>query len=117
MMKGRYMMDIHLRRIDASAIKIIDEKAKTNRMTRNELLKQYIEEMSQFDGVKQERKSLDATLNRVADALEMTFKRLENLEDRNIRLYLLLCDSLGFDPKAADLLLNKEYGLSNKEVI
>lgn len=95
-------MDILLRRIDASALKIIDEKAKNNRMTRNELLKRHIEELAQFDGVKLAEKELNTTMKSVEDALEMTYKRLDQLEKQSTKMYLLLSIVLDIDPKEVD---------------
>lgn len=104
-------MDILVRRIDASAMKVIDEKAKNNNMTRNELLKQRIEELATFDGIKQTEREIDATLHKVRDALEMTFNRLDQLEKQSMKMYLLLAVVLEIDPQEVDGYLQNMFEL------
>lgn len=108
-------MDIFLRKIDAGAIKVIDEKAKNNNMTRNELLKNRIEELATFDGIKQTEKEMDSTLNKVGDALEMTFNRLNQLEKRTEKMFFLLCDVSGLDPMEVNQMLDNMIKSKEKE--
>ncbi|ALX49762.1 hypothetical protein AOX59_14980 [Lentibacillus amyloliquefaciens] len=109
-------MDILLRRIDASAMKIIDEKAKNNRMTRNELLKHHIEDLAQFNGVKRAEKELDSTLSRVGDALEITYNRLDQLEKQSMKMHLLLATVLDIDPGETDDYLENMFNINMKEM-
>lgn len=107
-------MEIKIRDVDARAVKVLDEEAKKQKVSRNVLLKRMVEDTVTFDGVKLAEKELDVTVNRVADGLGMIFKRLDHLENRTLKLYLLLCDALGIDPKEADHILDKTFGMDDK---
>ncbi|MGJ9459933.1 hypothetical protein [Oceanobacillus sp. CF4.6] len=107
-------MEIKIRDLDVRAVKVLDEEAKKQKVSRNILLKRMVEDMVRFDGIKLAEKELDVTVSRVADGLEITFKRLDHLEKRTLKLYLLLCDALGFDPKEADHILDQTFGIDDK---
>lgn len=113
--EGDVLMEIKIRDVDVRAVKVLDEAAKKQKVSRNVLLKRMVEDMVKFEGIKLVEKELDVTVSRVADGLEMTFKRLVHLEKRTLKLYLLLCDALGVDPKEADHILDKTFGIDNKD--
>ncbi|MTW87053.1 hypothetical protein F3157_15505 [Virgibacillus dakarensis] len=108
-------MEIKIRDVDVRAVKVLDEEAKKQKVSRNVLLKRMVEDAVKFDGIKLAEKELDVTVNRVADGLDMTFKRLDHLEKRTLNLYLILCDALGLNPKEADHILEKTFDMDNKE--
>lgn len=114
-MEGDDLMEIKIRDVDVRAVKVLDEEAKKQKVSRNVLLKRMVEDMVKFDGVKLVEKELDVTVNRVADGLEMTFKRLNHLEKRILKLYFVLCDALGLDPKEADHILEKTFSIDDKD--
>src|SRR5699024_9903311 len=103
------LMEIKIRDLDVRAIKVLDEEAKNQRVYRNTLLKQIVEDKVKFDGIKGAEKELDVTMNRVADVLEMTYQRLKNLEKQTLKMYLLLCDGLGIDPDRKSTRLNSSH--------
>jgi len=108
-------MEIKIRDVDVRAVKVLDEEAKKQKVSRNVLLKRIVEDTVKFDGVKLAEKELDVTVSRVADGLDMTFRRLEHLEKRMLKMYLLLCDALGFDPNEIEHILDKTFGLDDKD--
>ncbi|OZU88640.1 hypothetical protein CIL03_10110 [Virgibacillus indicus] len=108
-------MEIKIRDLDVRAVKVLDEEAKKQRVSRNVFLKRMVEDTVKFDGIKLAEKELDVTVSRVADGLEMTFKRLNQLEKHTLKLYLLLCDAIGLDPKEADYILEKTFGFDEKD--
>ncbi|HLR67175.1 MAG TPA: hypothetical protein VK105_08585 [Virgibacillus sp.] len=104
-------MEIKIRDVDVRAIKVLDEEAKRQRISRNILLKRIVEDKVKFDGIKGVEKELDVTVNRVADGLEMMYKRLNHLEKQTLKMYLLLCDGLGIDPTEAEDILEKTFDM------
>ncbi|MDY0407199.1 hypothetical protein P5G51_019355 [Virgibacillus sp. 179-BFC.A HS] len=106
-------MEIKIRDVDVRAVKVLDEEAKKQKVSRNILLKRMVEDKVKFDGIKLAEKELNVTVSQVADGLEMTFKRLDHLEKRTLKLYLILCDALGLDPKEADHILEKTFGVDD----
>src|SRR5699024_10788288 len=109
------LMKIKIRDVDVRAIKVLDEEAKNQRVSRNTLLKQIVEDKVKFDGIKGAEKELHVTMNRVADVLEMTYQRLKNLEKQTLKMYLLLCDGLGIDPTEAEGILEKTFDMDSKK--
>ena len=114
-MKRGNLMEIKIRDVDVRAIKVLDEEAKTQKVSRNTLLKRIVEDKVKFDGVKGAEKELDVTMNRVADGLEMTYQRLNHLEKQTLKMYLLLCDGLGIDPAEAEDTLEKTFDMVSKK--
>jgi|SRR5690625_4094693 len=108
-------MEIKIRDVDVRAIKVLDEEAKNQKVSRNVLMKRMVEDAVKYDGVQLAEKELNVTVNRVADGLEMTFKRLDHLEKRMLKMYLLLCDALGFNPNEVEHILDKTFGLDDKD--
>lgn len=102
-------MEIKIRDVDIRAIKVLDEEAKEQNLSRNNLLKRIVEDRAKFDGVKRTEKELDVTLDRVAAGLEMAYQRLDDLEKQTLKTYLLLCDGLGIDPKESENILEKSF--------
>ena len=113
-MEGDDLVEIKIRDVDVRAVKVFDEEAKKQKISRNVLLKRMVEDAVKFDGIKLAEKELDVTVSRVADGLEMTFKRLDHLEKQTLKMYLLLCDALGFDPNEVEHILDKTFGLDDK---
>src|SRR5699024_6913178 len=114
-MKRGDLMEIKIGDVDVRVVKVLDEEAKKQKVSRNVLLKRIVEDTVKFDGVKLAEKELDVTVSRVADGLDMTFRRLEHLEKRMLKMYLLLCDALGFDPNEIEHILDKTFGLDDKD--
>src|SRR5699024_338828 len=112
--EGDDLVEIKIRDVDVRAVKVFDEEAKKQKISRNVLLKRMVEDAVKFDGIKLAEKELDVTVSRVADGLEMTFKRLDHLEKQTLKMYLLLCDALGFDPNEVEHILDKTFGLDDK---
>ena len=109
------LMEIKIRDVDVRAIKVLDEEAKKQKVSRNTLLKQIIEDKVKFDGIKGAEKELNVTINRVADGLDMTYQRLNHLEKQTLKMYLLLCDGLGIDPREAENMLEKTFDIESKK--
>lgn len=109
------LMEIKIRDIDVRAIKVLDEEAKKQKISRNTLLKRIVEDKVKFDGIKGAEKELDVTMNRVADGFEMTYQRLNHLEKQTLKMYLLLCDGLGIDPTEAENMLEKTFDIESKK--
>jgi len=115
MVKRGDLMEVKIRDVDVRAIKVLDEEAKKQKVSRNVLLKRIVEDKVKFDGIKIVEKELDVTMNRVADGLDITYQRLNKLEKRTLKLYLLLCDALGIDPKEAEDILEKTFDMRTKK--
>jgi len=114
-MKRGDLMEIKIRDVDVRAIKVLDEEAKKQKVSRNTLLQRIVEDKVKFDGIKGAEKELDVTMNRVADGLEMTYQRLNHLEKQTLKMYLLLCDGLGIDPTEAEAILEKTFDMESKK--
>src|SRR5699024_2342565 len=108
-------MEIKIRDVDVRAVKVLDEEAKKQKVSRNVLLKRIVEDTVKFDGVKLAETELDVTVSRVADGLDMTFRRLEHLEDRMLKLYLRVGDALGFDGNEFEHILDKAFSVDDKD--
>lgn len=108
-------MEIKIRDVDVRAIKVLDAEAKKQKVSRNVLLKRMVEDNVQFKGMKIAEKELDVTMNRVADGLDMTYQRLHHVEKQTLKMYLLLCDALGIDPKEAEDVLEKTFDMESKK--
>src|SRR5699024_11812630 len=98
LMRRGDLMEIKIRDVDVRAIKVLDEEAKKQKVSRNTLLKRIVEDKVKFDGIKSAEKELDVTMNRDADGLEMKYKRLNQLEKQTLKMYLMLCGRLGIVP-------------------
>ncbi len=108
-------MEVKIRDVDVRAIKVLDEEAIKQKISRNTLLKRIVEDKVKFDGIKGAEKELSVTINRVADGLEMTYQRLNHLEKQILKMYLLLCDGLGIDPTEAEGILEKTFDMDKKK--
>lgn len=108
-------MEVKIRDVDVRAIKVLDEEAIKQKISRNTLLKRIVEDKVKFDGIKGAEKELSVTINRVADGLEMTYQRLNHLEKQTLKMYLLLCDGLGIDPTEAEGILEKTFDMDKKK--
>ncbi|QKY71797.1 hypothetical protein [Lentibacillus sp. CBA3610] len=105
-------MEIKVRDVDTGAVKVLNDEARKQNVSRNELLKRHIEDLAQFNGVKRAEKELDSTLSRVGDALEMTYNRLDQLEKQSLKMYLLLTTVLDVDPEEVDDYLEKVFKIN-----
>src|SRR5699024_2175445 len=114
-MKRGDLMEIKIRDVDVRAIKVLDEEAKKQKISRNTLLQRIVEDKVKYDDIKGAEKELDVTMNRVADGLEMTYQRLNHLEKQTLKMYLLLCDGLGIDPTEAEAILEKTFDMESKK--
>src|SRR5699024_3159015 len=115
LMRRGDLMEIKIRDVDVRAIKVLDEEAKKQKVSRNTLLKRIVEEKVKIDGIKSAEKELDVTMNLVADGLEMTYQRLNHLEKQTLKMYLLLCDGLGIDPTEAEGIFEKTFDMESKK--
>src|SRR5699024_7037813 len=113
-LKEAYEMDLKIRDVDIRAVKVLDEEAKTQKISRNELLKRMVEDAATFDGIKLAKKNLDVSTNQVASGLEMTYQRLHDVEKQILKLYFLLCDALGVDPIEKDMILEKTFNINER---
>jgi len=102
-------MELKVRDVDTSAVNVLNDEAKKQNVSRNELLKRHIEDLAQFNGIKRAEKELDSTLRSVGDALEMTYHRLDQLEKQSMKMYLLLATVLEVDPEEVDDYLEKMF--------
>src|SRR5699024_9628026 len=109
------LMEIKIRDVDVRAIKVLDEEAKKQKVSRNTLLRRIVEEKVKFDDIKGDEKELDVKMNRVADGYEMTYQQLNHLEKQTLKMYLLLCDGLGIDPTEAEGILEKTFDMDKKK--
>ncbi|TFJ91541.1 hypothetical protein [Lentibacillus salicampi] len=105
-------MEIKVRDVDTGAINVLNDEARKQNVSRNELLKRHIEDLAQFDGIKRAEKELDSTISRVGDALEMTYNRLDQLEKQSMKMYLLLATVLDVDPEEVDDYLEKVFKIN-----
>src|SRR5699024_5141822 len=108
-------MEIKIRDVDVRAVKVLDEEAKKQKVSRNVLLKRMVEDAVTFDGIRLAEKELNVTVNRVADGLDVTYQRLNQLEKQTLKLYLILCDAIGLDPKDTDHILEKTFDMDSEE--
>lgn len=105
-------MEVKIRDLDIRAVNVLDDEAKKQGVSRNELLKRHVEDLVMFNGIKQTEKALDRTLNKVGTSLEMTFHRLDKLEKQSMKMYLLLAVVLDMDPEEADDYLHHMFNLN-----
>lgn len=68
-----------MRGIEPAAIKKVDELAKTKRISRNEFLKIYIENLSVLDSLKNNQIRYEETLHQVSKVLEKQTKEVAEL--------------------------------------
>src|SRR5699024_3597287 len=115
LMRRGDLMEVKIRDVNFRAIKVLDDQAKKHKVSRNTLLKRIVEDKVTFDGIKGAEKELDVTMNRVVDALEVTYQRLKQLEKQTMKMYLLLCDGLGMDPTEAEGILEKTFDMEDKK--
>jgi len=106
------VMEIKVRDVDTGAVKVLNDEARKQKLSRNELLKRYIEDLAQFNGIKRAEKELDSTISRVGDALEITYNRLGQLEKQSMKMYLLLATVLDVDPEEVDDYLEKVFKIN-----
>src|SRR5699024_10942666 len=109
-------MEIKARDVDTGAVKVLNDEARKQNVSRNELLKRYIEDLAQFNGIKRAEKELDSTMSRVGDALEITYNRLDQLEKQSLKMYLLLATVLDIDPGETDDYLENMFNINMKEM-
>ncbi|TFJ93109.1 hypothetical protein [Lentibacillus salicampi] len=109
-------MELKVRDVDTGAVKVLNDEARKQNVSRNELLKRHIEDLAQFNGIKRAEKELDSTLSRVGDALEMTYNRLDQLEKQSMKMYLLLATVLDIDPGETDDYLENMFNINGKEM-
>src|SRR5690625_6079889 len=114
-MKRGDLMEIKIRDVDVRAIKVLDEEAKKQKVSRNTLLKRIIEDKVKFDGIKGAEKEWGGGGGGGADGFEMTYQRLNHLEKQTLKMYLLLCDGLGIDPTEAEGILEKTFDMEPKK--
>ncbi|SFE33671.1 hypothetical protein SAMN05216238_11320 [Lentibacillus persicus] len=105
-------MEIKVRDVDTGAVNVLNDEARKQNVSRNELLKRHIEDLAQFNGIKRAEKELDSTISRVGDALEMTYNRLDQLEKQSMKMYLLLATVLDVDPEEVDDYLEKVFKIN-----
>ncbi|WP_461176679.1 hypothetical protein [Virgibacillus ainsalahensis] len=110
------IMEIKVRDVDSGAVKVLNDEARKQNVSRNELLKRHIEDLAQFNGIKRAEKELDSTLSRVGDALEITYNRLDQLEKQSMKMYLLLATVLDIDPGETDDYLENMFNVNMKEM-
>ncbi|WP_245745464.1 hypothetical protein [Lentibacillus persicus] len=101
-----------MRDVDTGAVNVLNDEARKQNVSRNELLKRHIEDLAQFNGIKRAEKELDSTISRVGDALEMTYNRLDQLEKQSMKMYLLLATVLDVDPEEVDDYLEKVFKIN-----
>ncbi|WP_010529467.1 hypothetical protein [Lentibacillus jeotgali] len=109
-------MELKVRDVDTGAVKVLNDEARKQNVSRNELLKRHIEDLAQFNGIKRAEKELDSTLSRVGDAVEITYNRLNQLEQQSMKMYLLLATVLDIDPGETDDYLENMFNLNMKEM-
>jgi len=105
-------MELKVRDVDTSAVNVLNDEAKKQNVSRNELLKRHIEDLAQFNGIKRAEKELDSTMSRVGDALEITYNRLDQLEKQSMKMYLLLATVLDVDPEEVDDYLEQLFKIN-----
>src|SRR5699024_9633161 len=105
-------MEIKVRDVDTGAVNVLNDEARKQNVSRNELLKRHIEDLAQFNGIKQDEKELDSTISSVGDALEMTYNRIDQLEKQSMKMYLLLASVLDVDPEEVDDYLEKVFKIN-----
>ncbi|ALX47653.1 hypothetical protein [Lentibacillus amyloliquefaciens] len=105
-------MEIKVRDVDTGAVNVLNDEARKQNVSRNELLKRHIEDLAQFNGIKRAEKELDSTISRVGDALEMTYNRIDQLEKQSMKMYLLLATVLDVDPEEVDDYLEKVFKIN-----
>lgn len=79
-------MDLLLRNIDSVAVKKIDELAKSKKMSRNEFLKRFIEELAMNDLFQEQYYEFQQTLNKNNEVLSEIVQLLPDIKKQLIRL-------------------------------
>lgn len=101
-------MDILLRNVDAKVISIVDEKAKEKGISRNQLLKEYINLYVTNEGYKSKTDSIDYTISKLSNAFEFNQKRMESIEHNLENILLLISISAGIDIQDIPMII-KQY--------
>lgn len=100
-------MDILLRNLDAKVINVVDEKAKERGISRNQLLREYINMYVTNEGYKSKTDSVNYTINKVSNAFEFTQKRMESIEHNLENILLLISISAGIDIQDIQMIIDK----------
>lgn len=72
-------MEVKVRGLDVGAVKILDDLAKKNKMSRNEYLRRQIETLAWLDKIQSERNRFEEALSRVEVTLEIQNRRMRRL--------------------------------------
>ncbi|ASK61356.1 hypothetical protein CFK37_03795 [Virgibacillus phasianinus] len=107
-------MDVKIRDLHAGAMQVLLEEAKKQKVSRNELLKRHIEDLATFNGMKNAERDLERAVGRAGDALEITYRRLDQLEEQSLKMYLLLTIVLDVDPEEVDEYLEGMFHIKRK---
>lgn len=100
-------MDILIRNVNASAVKIFDDKAKEKGSTRNQYLKNYIEKLAMTEGLTEKESELNNTISKMTGAMELLYKQMEDMENKSTQMFYLLCDMTDTDPEHLEFLVEK----------
>ena len=90
-------VDLILRGIDAAIVKVIDDRAKKLKESRNAYLIRLVEQDAIKIFAKQERAYANQELKRVNDVMELVLNRLTLLEENHLTMITLLSIFAGVD--------------------
>lgn len=83
-------MDILIRNIEGSYIKILDDRSEKLGVSRNVYIKSIIEKEVMDNVLADERNKNAMELKRIADVLELMMARTKSLEENNINIITML---------------------------
>ena len=101
------LVEIKVRGLSPDVISSIDYKANELGVSRNEYLKGVLTREANNFSMKRERKEYEKILNKFAEAMEFTHKRLENNEDLFVKMFALTSILTGLELEEMEELLKE----------
>lgn len=86
-------MDLRVRNVDAAVMKVIDERARKNNVTRSEFVRIQLDRLATLYEVEEEKNKYDVSLQTVTIALEKVIDKMNSLEQKvDEVMYLIVTD-------------------------
>jgi len=105
---GGMLMDISIRNVDASALKIIDDRAKKLGESRNAYLTRLIEVEARSSLFHQERERNRKELDRVSKSIGIIAEQLNSIEQSQMSLLMLMSIFTGIELEELDQVMKGE---------
>lgn len=95
-------MEIKIRGVDVGAVKVLDDLAKKNKMSRNEYLKRQLETLAWLDKIQAYRNRFEETVSESVAQFRYVEAELENQKGQIRRLTYLLMSAMDVTEEELD---------------